>query len=88
MSSSNRRAWSPGPEGSRRKGEGNQNGGGYRGRVAERELDRLEESFYSMMEHVKAQKLAAQKWIRRQHIRMEVRLDFPLRYDTALRKSQ
>lgn len=45
---------------------------GYWARGAEQELERLDEAFMSVGEQVRAQKEAAQKWIRRQRIRMEV----------------
>lgn len=38
----------------------------------QQDLERLEEAFRSVGEQVRAQKEAAQKWIRRQRIRMEV----------------
>lgn len=39
---------------------------------AEKELERLDEAFLSVAGQVKEQKQAAQRWIRRQKIRMEV----------------
>lgn len=44
---------------------------------AEKELERLDEAFQSVAGQAKEQKQAAQRWIRRQEIRMEVRI-FPL----------
>lgn len=44
----------------------------YWSRGAQKELERLDEAFLSVGGQVKAQKQAAQKWIRRQRIRMEV----------------
>lgn len=44
----------------------------YWARGAEQELERLDEAFLSVGDHVNTQKEAAQKWIRRQRIRMEV----------------
>lgn len=55
-------------------GTGRSKAGWYWARGAEQELERLEEAFLSVGDQVRAQKEAAQKWIRRQSIRMEVRM--------------
>lgn len=63
------------------KGFRGENGGigrnkaGYLARGVEQELERLDEAFMSVGDQVRAQKEAAQKWIRRQRLRMEVRGD-------------
>lgn len=41
-------------------------------RGAEQEVKSLDEAFLSVGDQVRAQKEAAQKWIRRQRVRMEV----------------
>lgn len=53
-------------------GATDKNKAGYWAREAEQELERLDEAFVSVSDQVRAQKEAAQKWIRRQRIRMEV----------------
>lgn len=44
----------------------------YRASAADRELEKIDEAFATSMENLRLQKIAAQRWIRRQHIRMEV----------------
>lgn len=62
-----------GVKGSRGNGTGmGKSKTGYWARGAEQELERLDEAFLSVGDQVRAQKEAAQKWIRRQRIRMEV----------------
>lgn len=52
---------------------GRHNAAEYWARATERELEKLEEAFAAVGRHVRVQKVAAQRWIRRQRIRMEVR---------------
>eukprot|EP00903_Cladosiphon_okamuranus_P021149 g19425.t1 len=65
------RASSVGTRGASSSGMGRSRGGHWV-RGAEEELKRLDEAFVSVGDQVRAQKEAAQKWIRRQRIRMEV----------------